>query len=400
MRIDGLHSTRPIEYEVVSPDDSRWHVRLPHLREGRRRSCGCSSSTSAPTVYRDGIRHYLQAATPTPTPSPPTCGTRSRRSPASRCATMMDTWILQGGHPLVTPRRRHPDPDATSPSARAPRRPSDRRVVARAGPHALARRRRPRRATCSATPPRRCRDDGPVVVNAGGSGVYRIALRRRAELARARPAPRRARRARARHPGRRHLGRASLRGHRSQCDDLSSTPRRAASGDQDRAGARGRRSVGVDHVLAQPRAHRGTAPGDPRVGPRALRARSFERLGWERARGEDDLARQLRGIARLGPRRRRRRPGGARRGGAPLRGRRTRRRPGHADPARRGRNSDPGDYATILERFRNAADPPGREALPLRARAGSDVEALARRPARAVLRRVPHPGRPGRCSAA
>ena len=39
--------------------------------------------------------------TPTATPRPPTCGTPSRRPPASQCAAIMDTWIFQGGYPLL-----------------------------------------------------------------------------------------------------------------------------------------------------------------------------------------------------------------------------------------------------------------------------------------------------------
>ena len=42
-----------------------------------------------------------RAATSTGTPRPPTSGTRSRRPPASRCGAIMDSWIFQGGYPVV-----------------------------------------------------------------------------------------------------------------------------------------------------------------------------------------------------------------------------------------------------------------------------------------------------------
>ena len=53
------------------------------------------------TLSATASARYLEP-TSTPTPRPPTCGTPSRRPAASRSAHIMDTWILQGGYPLVT----------------------------------------------------------------------------------------------------------------------------------------------------------------------------------------------------------------------------------------------------------------------------------------------------------
>ena len=101
LEIDGLHSTRPIEYEVVSPDDTRGMFDVLTYEKG---GCGAAHARAVPR-RRDLPRRHP----PLPAQAQlrqhrarPTSGTRSRRSPASPCATMMNTWILQGGHPLVT----------------------------------------------------------------------------------------------------------------------------------------------------------------------------------------------------------------------------------------------------------------------------------------------------------
>ena len=80
--IDALETTRPIEYEVRSPDDARADVRHPHVREGRAVLRMLEQWLGADR-FRDGIRRYL-ARTPTGTPRRTTCGTPSRRRPASR----------------------------------------------------------------------------------------------------------------------------------------------------------------------------------------------------------------------------------------------------------------------------------------------------------------------------
>ena len=83
---DSLASTRPVEFEVRVARRLRGHVRRAHVPEGRR------AAAHARAVPRRGAlppgRQPLPAhATPTATPRPATCGTPSRRPPASRCAS-------------------------------------------------------------------------------------------------------------------------------------------------------------------------------------------------------------------------------------------------------------------------------------------------------------------------
>ena len=51
--------TRPIEFEVVSPERRRGHVRHPHLREGRRGRPHARAVPRARTASATGIRRYL-----------------------------------------------------------------------------------------------------------------------------------------------------------------------------------------------------------------------------------------------------------------------------------------------------------------------------------------------------
>ena len=38
MAVDGLHTTRPVEFHVGRPEEAAGHVRRPHLPEGRQRA--------------------------------------------------------------------------------------------------------------------------------------------------------------------------------------------------------------------------------------------------------------------------------------------------------------------------------------------------------------------------
>ena len=66
--------------------------------------CGCSSSTSGTTASATACA-ATSPPTATPTPRRPTCGTRSRQAAEGEpIRALMDSWIRQGGHPLVTAR--------------------------------------------------------------------------------------------------------------------------------------------------------------------------------------------------------------------------------------------------------------------------------------------------------
>jgi puromycin-sensitive aminopeptidase len=100
LQIDGLHSTRPIEYEVVSPDDMRGMFDLLTYEKGGSVLRMLEQYLGAET-FRDGIRHYLtkHAYANTVTTDLWDALEDASKEPVR---DVMNTWILQGGHPLVT----------------------------------------------------------------------------------------------------------------------------------------------------------------------------------------------------------------------------------------------------------------------------------------------------------
>ncbi len=85
MNVDALHSTRPIEYPSSRRPTPRTCSTSSPTRRARR-CCACSSSTWARSASATASGTTC-ARTRTRTPRPPTSGTPSRPSPASRCAT-------------------------------------------------------------------------------------------------------------------------------------------------------------------------------------------------------------------------------------------------------------------------------------------------------------------------
>ncbi len=97
--VDGLTTTRPIEYEVVSPDDTQGMFDLLTYVKGAA-VLRMLEQYLGDTTFRDGIRHYLRehlyanAVTRDLWDALETVSGQPVRD-------VMDTWILQGGHPLV-----------------------------------------------------------------------------------------------------------------------------------------------------------------------------------------------------------------------------------------------------------------------------------------------------------
>ncbi len=100
MQIDGLHSTRPIEYEVISPEDTRGMFDILTYEKGGS-VLRMLEQYLGETTFRDGIRHYLtkHAYANTVTTDLWDALEETSKQPVRE---MMNTWILQGGHPLVT----------------------------------------------------------------------------------------------------------------------------------------------------------------------------------------------------------------------------------------------------------------------------------------------------------
>ena len=100
LQIDGLHSTRPIEYEVVSPDDTRGMFDLLTYEKGGSVLRMLEQYLGADT-FRDGIRHYLTEHSYANTVTSDLWDALEEIS-KQPVRDVMNTWILQGGHPLVT----------------------------------------------------------------------------------------------------------------------------------------------------------------------------------------------------------------------------------------------------------------------------------------------------------
>jgi puromycin-sensitive aminopeptidase len=98
--IDGQHSTRPIEYEVVSPDECRGMFDvLTYIK-------GCAvlrmlQQYLGEETFRDGVRIYLESHSYANTVTSDLWSALEAAS-GEPVAAIMDTWILQGGFPLVS----------------------------------------------------------------------------------------------------------------------------------------------------------------------------------------------------------------------------------------------------------------------------------------------------------
>ncbi len=99
MAVDGLHSTRPIEFEVVSPNDARGMFDVLTYQKGGSVLRMLEQYLGEET-FRDGIRLYLtkHAYANTVTEDLWVALGEASGKPVDE---IMNTWILQGGHPLV-----------------------------------------------------------------------------------------------------------------------------------------------------------------------------------------------------------------------------------------------------------------------------------------------------------
>ncbi len=98
--IDGLHATRPIEYEVVSPDDTQGMFDRLTYEKGAGVLRMLEQFLGA-DIYRDGIRHYLRKHSYANTRTTDLWDAIEEVS-GHPVRDVMNTWILQGGYPLVT----------------------------------------------------------------------------------------------------------------------------------------------------------------------------------------------------------------------------------------------------------------------------------------------------------
>jgi puromycin-sensitive aminopeptidase len=100
MAIDGLHSTRPIEFEVISPSDARGMFDMLTYEKGGSVLRMLEEYLGEET-FREGIRRYLTTHAYSNTVTNDLWAALADAS-GQPVGEIMDTWILQGGHPLVT----------------------------------------------------------------------------------------------------------------------------------------------------------------------------------------------------------------------------------------------------------------------------------------------------------
>lgn len=100
MSVDGLHSTRPIEFVVHSPSDARGMFDLLTYEKGGSVLRMLEQHLGEDT-FRDGIRRYLTTHAYGNTVTQDLWDALTSVS-GQAVGEIMDTWILQGGHPLVS----------------------------------------------------------------------------------------------------------------------------------------------------------------------------------------------------------------------------------------------------------------------------------------------------------
>jgi puromycin-sensitive aminopeptidase len=170
LQVDGLHSTRAIEYEVVAPTDMRGMFDVLTYEKGGA-VLRMLEQFLGEDVFRDGIRLYLRTHAYANTVTGDLWAALETVS-AQPVREMMDTWILQGGHPLVTYQ------DGQLRQAPFSYRPADGAPSA-IGEHwltpVMTRRLNggPTSRVLLGDEPVALDADGPIVVNAGGWGVFR-----------------------------------------------------------------------------------------------------------------------------------------------------------------------------------------------------------------------------------
>ncbi len=98
--IDGLHSTRSVEYDVVSPADTQGMFGRLTYEKGASILRMLEQYLGEET-YRDGIRNYLRKHSYANTVTTDLWDAIEEVSGAP-VRDVMNTWILQGGYPLIT----------------------------------------------------------------------------------------------------------------------------------------------------------------------------------------------------------------------------------------------------------------------------------------------------------
>ncbi|MGH8982164.1 MAG: M1 family aminopeptidase, partial [Acidimicrobiales bacterium] len=100
LAVDGLHSTRPIEYAVHSPDEADGMFDTLTYEKGGS-VLRMIEQYLGPETFRDGVRQYLTTHAYGNTVTTDLWNALEEVS-GEPVRAMAETWILHGGHPLVT----------------------------------------------------------------------------------------------------------------------------------------------------------------------------------------------------------------------------------------------------------------------------------------------------------
>jgi puromycin-sensitive aminopeptidase len=117
LAVDGLHTTRPIEYPVGSPEEADGMFDVLTYQKGGS-VLRMLEQYLGETTFRDGVRRYLRQHAYANTVTGDLWDALEAAS-GEPVRAVMDSWILQGGHPLVTLRdgELRQEPFAYTPSA-------------------------------------------------------------------------------------------------------------------------------------------------------------------------------------------------------------------------------------------------------------------------------------------
>ena len=99
LAVDGLRATRPIEYPVGSPEEADGMFDVLTYQKGGS-VLRMLEQYLGPDTFRDGVRRYLRAHAYANTVTGDLWQALEEES-GEPVRAVMDSWILQGGHPLV-----------------------------------------------------------------------------------------------------------------------------------------------------------------------------------------------------------------------------------------------------------------------------------------------------------
>ena len=172
LAVDGLHSTRPIEYRVGSPEEADGMFDVLTYQKGAS-VLRMLEQYLGPDVFRDGVRRYLSAHAYANTVTADLWDALESAS-GKPVRSVMDTWILQGGHPVVSVRG---STLTQEPFAYGP--PTDNSAIGQRWSVPVLVRSldddQTERVLLEEASSPAPKVDGHLVVNAGGWGVYRVA---------------------------------------------------------------------------------------------------------------------------------------------------------------------------------------------------------------------------------